>query len=76
MHESQQDSEVDLEDAKLDFSLMPDYVKNDIAAAAWGAVQRFMKRPDAREILDNERKRLESEGSTLLKPISKKEART
>ena len=57
-----------VENVKLDFDSIPDFVKNDIAAAAWSAVQEFMLRPDARTILDAERELLRSEGSTLLNP--------
>jgi len=57
---------------KLDFALMPDYVKQDLAEAAWNAFQRFMRRPDARAILDAEKERLMQEGSTLLDPKPKK----
>ena len=55
-------------DVKLDFVLMPDYVKQDIAEAAWNAFQRFMRHPDARTILDAEKERLRQEGSALLNP--------
>jgi len=65
----------DLENFALDFDSMPDYVKSDIAAAAWAAVQRFMLRPDAQAILDAERERLLLEGSTLLDPRYRKKGR-
>jgi len=57
-----------VESIKLDFDSMPEFVKNDLAAAAWDAVQRFMERPDAQTILDAERERLRREGNTLLDP--------
>ena len=52
----------------LDWDAMPDFVKQDLAASAFHAFQRFMTRPDAREILDRERELLRQEGSTLLEP--------
>ena len=51
---------------KLNFDLMPDFVKQELAASAFNAFQRFMTRPDARAILDRERELLRLEGSTLL----------
>ena len=56
---------------KLDFDLMPEFVKQELAASAFNAFQRFMTRPDARAILDNERELLRQEGSTLLNPRTK-----
>jgi len=55
----------------LDWDAMPDFVKQDLAGAAFSAFQRFMTRPDAREILDRERELLRQEGSTLLEPRKK-----
>jgi len=52
----------------FDFDDMPDNVKNDLAASAWKAIQRFMQRPNARAILDATLESLISEGSTLLDP--------
>jgi len=51
---------------KLNYDSMPEYVKQELAASAWKAIQLFMTRPDAREILDAEKARLEAEESTLL----------
>ena len=53
---------------KFDIDAIPDFIREDLAAAAWNAVQRFMRRSDARAILDAEKERLISEGSTLLDP--------
>jgi len=58
-------------DVKLDYDSIPEFVKLDLAAAAWDAIQAFMLRPDAREILDAERELLRLEGSTLLDPRPK-----
>ena len=55
----------------IDFALMPDYVKTDIAATVWNAVKDFMSRPDADAILKATRERLIREGSTLLDPRPK-----
>ena len=52
----------------LDWDTMPDFVKQDLAGAAFKAFQRFMTRPDARAVLDRERELLRQEGSTLLEP--------
>ena len=57
---------------KLDFELMSEHVKQDLAASAFNAFQRFMSRPDAREVLDRERELLRQEGSTLLHPRIRK----
>ena len=56
------------EAVSIDYDLIPDYIKMDLAAAAWDAFQRFMLRPDARAILDHERELLRLEGSRLLEP--------
>ena len=55
----------------LNYDLMPEFVKQELAASAWGAIQRFMARPDARTILDATKERLLREGSTLLEPRQK-----
>ena len=68
---SQSETRGEAGELRLDFDSMPDYVKSDIAAAAWDAVQRFMQRPDAQAILDAERELLILEGSTLLEPRTK-----
>ena len=56
---------------KLDYDLIPEFVKQELAASAWKAIQLFMTRPDARTILDRERELLRLEGSTLLEPRQK-----
>ena len=58
-------------DVKLNWDIIPDYVKQDIAAAAWNAIQSFMERPEAHEILEHERELLRLEGNTLLDPRPK-----
>ncbi|MCL2220840.1 MAG: hypothetical protein FWC20_00760 [Oscillospiraceae bacterium] len=56
-----------LADSVIDYdSMVSDYGKHCIAAAACAAFERFMLRPDARAMLDAERKRLIAEGSKLL----------
>lgn len=66
------DEDVLDESVSLDFDSIPDFVKGDLALAALDAVTRFLKRPDAQEILDRERELLRIEGSTLLDPRPQK----
>ena len=65
-----------IDNVTFDFDSIPEYAREDIAAAAWGAFQRFMQQPGARDLLDAEKERLIREGSTLLDPIPKKSQRS
>ena len=55
----------------VDWAAVPEYVKRDLAATAYQAIVEFMKRPDARELLDSVDERLRCDGSTLLQPKKK-----
>jgi len=59
------------DDLRLDFKSLPDHAKERIAAAAYRAFTDFMRRPDARALLDSVDERLRREGSTLLQPKKK-----
>jgi len=51
---------------KLDYDLIPEQAKKNLAEAAFHAYNRFMERPDAQAILDATEKRLREENSPLL----------
>ena len=57
---------------RLDLDALSPIGRTRLAAAGWNAVNNFLKRPDARAILDAEKERLLKEGSTLLDPRPKK----
>ena len=50
--------ENDNNEVKIDVSLIPDYVKERLAAATLEAFLRFMKQPGAREMLEKKKEEL------------------